>query len=80
MDRQVNLTTWMSADAYVTIVFERENKAFSVLQYPGRNAVGDTAVFNVALHYKADDGNTYKVVMAFNVTFTNSGTDSYTIQ
>ena len=80
MDKQGNTSNYGKPEANVVIEFVRSSQLFNVLQYPDRNAAGDTGTYHVALRYKADDGNTYTAKVTFNVTFVSSGSNSYTLQ
>ena len=80
LDKDGNRVIWQDPNTYLAIEFNKLGQRFDLSQYPNHNAAGDTGTYHVALRYKADDGNTYTAKVTFNVTFTSSGSNSYTLQ
>ena len=80
LDKDGNRVIWQDPNIYLAIEFNKLGQRFDLSQYPNHNAAGDTGTYHVAMRYKADDGNTYTAKVTFNVTFTSSGSNSYTLQ
>ncbi|MBQ6209624.1 MAG: DUF4859 domain-containing protein [Prevotella sp.] len=72
-DANGDVTNWNN-NSYVFAEFTPSDMTFTVGQFPGLNADGDTRTIREALRYKDNNGYLYTAYFIFNITFDDNAT------